>query len=252
MYNYVKFVLMIVLAMTLVGLSACQNKAATAAKPMPLSLQASTLDEDWSIEWWIPRHEQKLRDKTKQEINLVFIGDSITHGWENEGQEVWGEYYGLRGGFNLGFSGDRTENVLWRLRNGALDGVSPKLIVLMIGTNNTGHRMDSAEDTFIGIKAIIDELIQRTPSANILVLGLFPRGIELNDPMRERNARINTHLPELSTHTNVYFRNIGEVFTENDGTISEEIMPDFLHLSSAGYRLWAEAIEPDIIRLIGE
>ena len=115
-------------------------------EPVPLSMQADTLNESWAVEWWLPRHEQKLIDKTKQDVDLIFMGDSITHGWEAEGQMVWQALYDERNGFNLGFGGDRTENVLWRIQNGAIDGISPKLTVMMIGTNNAGHRDEHAGD----------------------------------------------------------------------------------------------------------
>jgi len=236
-------------------LAACDTQSNA---PMPLSVQANTLNEDWAVEWWLPRHEQKLLDKEKQNIELIFIGDSITHGWETEGKAIWDNHFAPRNGFNLGFGGDRTENVLWRLDNGAVDDLKPKLVILMIGTNNTGHRMDSPEETVSGIDAIIDKLSEKLPHTNILLLGIFPRGAQPDDPMRLRNREINQRLAAAAAKTNwkhknatVHFRDISSVFLNESGEISTSIMPDLLHLSPEGYRLWAEAIDADVTRLMG-
>lgn len=237
-------------------LSACD---APPAGPAPLSVQADTLNTEWAVEWWLPRHKQKLKDKDKQKVDLIVLGDSITHGWEGEGEAVWDEYFAPRNGFNLGFGGDRTENVLWRLDNGAVDGLSPKLVILMIGTNNTGHRMDSVEDTVAGINAILKKLKQKLPATDILLLGIFPRGATPDDPARLRNQQINRRLKANAVnrkwqrkHANVHYRDIGSIFVGDDGVISETIMPDLLHLSPEGYRLWAEVIEADVARIMAD
>ena len=245
----------LILVLIFLTCSACQKtepETYTQTKPAPLSVQPAMLEEEWSVEWWGPRHAQKLKDKHTQDIDLIFIGDSITHDWEETGSKVWDSFYGHRKAFNLGFAGDRTENVIWRLQNGAVDGLSPKLVVLMIGTNNTGHRMDSAEDIALGIETIIDELRSRLPNTQILLLGVFPREQLSDAPMRRLNAEINQQLAQWPTKEKVHFKNIGAEFLSPNGEISELIMPDLLHLSPAGYRLWAAAIEEDISRLLGE
>lgn len=218
----------------------------------PLSVQPAKLVEEWSIEWWGPRHEQKLKDKETRDIDLIFIGDSITHDWEETGADVWDAFYSERNAFNLGFAGDRTENVIWRLQNGAVDGLSPKLVVMMIGTNNTGHRTDKAADTIAGIKAIIDELQTRLPGTQILLLGPFPRGENPDETERRLNADINILLELEAWPEQVHFKDISSEFINPDGTISKFIMPDLLHLSPVGYRLWAAAIEEDVARLMGD
>lgn len=248
----------LIAALFLIGplLSSCD---APPDETKPLSIQADTLNEDWAVEWWMPRHKQKLKDKDKQKVDLIVLGDSITHGWESEGEDVWNQYYKPRNGFNLGFGGDRTENVLWRLNNGAVDGLSPKLLILMIGTNNTGHRMDSVDDTVAGIDAIIEKLGKKLPKTDILLLGIFPRGALPDDPGRLHNNQINQRLATLAEEGKwkrskaiVRYRDIGSVFLGESGTISEEIMPDLLHLSPEGYRLWAEAIEADVARIMAD
>lgn len=210
--------------------------------------------EDWAADWWELRHEEKLALLKKDEFDLVMIGDSITHGWEGEWCDsvvkVRDEYYGHRKVLNLGFSGDRTENVLWRLQHGEVDGISPKVTVLMIGTNNTGSRMDPAEDTASGIKAIIEELQTRLPKTNILLLAIFPRGKTAEDEMRLRNEEINGIISDFADNRRVFYLNINHVFLDETGRPSKTVMPDYLHPNARGYRLWAEAMEPTLRLLL--
>jgi beta-glucosidase len=209
-------------------------------------------DASWAVEWWRDRHEEKLEAAKQAEIDLLFLGDSITHSWETEGAAVWDEYYQDRKAFNLGFSGDRTEHVLWRLENGAVDGMSPRLAVLMIGTNNTGHRMDPAAYTAEGIERIVSELRKRLPETKILLLGIFPRHVSPQNAMRKRNAEINRLISALADGETVSYLDIGPAFLRDDATLREELMPDLLHPNAAGYRVWAEAMEPAIKSLLQE
>ena len=180
------------------------------------------------------------------------IGDSITHGWEGRGKKVWDEYYAKRNAFNIGFSGDRTENVLWRLQHDAIKGVAPKLAVIMIGTNNTGHRQDPADETAAGIKAIINELQKQLPETKILLLAIFPRGAKTDDPFRQLNKRINEIIVGCADDKRVFFLDINSEFLEDDGTLPKSIMPDLLHPHEAGYATWAKAMESTIASLMGE
>ena len=129
-------------------------------------------------EGWMRRHES-FNERAKQgDVDLLFIGDSITQGWENEpprgGKEVWAEFYGKRNSMNLDISGDRTQHVLWRLENGNLEGIKPKLAILMIGTNNAAA--NSSEQIAAGIKAIVEKIRVKLPSTKVLVLAIFPTG----------------------------------------------------------------------------
>ena len=196
------------------------------------------------------RHESFNEVSKKGEAQLVFLGDSITEGWEGDGKEAWTKAWAPLKAANFGIGGDRTEHVLWRLDNGNYDGLKPKLTVLMIGTNNTGHRMDPAVDTAAGIKTIIEKLRQKQPEMKVLVLGVFPRGEKAEDPMRVRTNEINVLLPRLADDKNIFFLDISKTFLQPDGTLSREIMPDFLHLSPKGYDLWVSAIEPKVKSLL--
>jgi len=198
------------------------------------------------------RHESFNATSKKGEAQLVFLGDSITQGWEGEGKAAWAKAWEPLKPANFGIGGDRTEHVLWRLENGNYDGLKPKLTVLMIGTNNTGHRQDPAVDTAAGVKAIVEKLRSKQPQMKVLVLGVFPRGEKPADPLRVRTNEINQLLPALDDRKNVFFLDIGKTFLQPDGSLSKEIMPDFLHLSPKGYELWTAAIQPKVQELMGK
>lgn len=203
--------------------------------------------------WWKTRHTQKLELVKKGDIDLVFIGDSITHGFEgNHGKAMWNKYYVPRKALNLGYSGDRTEHVLWRLDNGELDGLSPKLAVIMIGTNNTGHRKDPSEHIAAGIKLILERLRTKHPRMKILLLAIFPRSAKPQDQPRVINDGANKLIAEFADNENVFFLDINDKFLAADGTLPREIMPDLLHPRAKGYQVWAEAIEPMVAKLMGE
>ena len=218
--------------------------------PPPYSVTPVKQDASWAIEWWEKRHNEKKEQAQNTEVDLLMLGDSITHYWETDGAAVWEEFYQVRKAFNLGFSADRTEQVLWRLQNGAVDHMSPKLTVLMIGTNNTGHRMDPAEHTAMGIKAILSELRARIPESKILLLGIFPRHSYPNNEMRIRNEEINELIANLKDEKTIYYLNINDVFLDDNYILKEELMPDLLHPNELGYRQWAQAMEPTISLLM--
>ncbi|TWU14976.1 GDSL-like Lipase/Acylhydrolase [Novipirellula galeiformis] len=199
---------------------------------------------------WMKRHEA-MNTRVKQgNVDLVFIGDSITQGWEGAGKNVWAKYYGERNAVNLGIGGDRTQHVIWRLDNGNLEGIAPKAAVIMIGTNNSGG--NSPEEIAEGVTAIVRQLQQKTPQTKILLLGTFPRGADPSDARRQVNERSNAIVAELASDDNVTYLDIGDNFLGDQGTLSKEIMPDLLHLSEQGYTIWAESIEPTLTKMLAE
>jgi lysophospholipase L1-like esterase len=214
--------------------------AALAAQDGPRTTQPTAKDPK--------RHEAFLQIAQKGGVDLLFLGDSITDGWRKEaGKPVWDEHFGPLRAANFGIGGDRTEHVLWRVMNGELLGLSPKAIVLLIGTNNG---KDSAEDVAQGIAAIVREIKARSPSSKLLLLGIFPRG-EVPNLAREKNDRVNVIIAKLDDARGVRFLDIGPHFLREDKSISREIMPDALHLSEKGYRIWAEAILPTVKEMLG-
>lgn len=198
------------------------------------------------------RH-QTINTRAKENagnVDLLFIGDSITQGWESAGKEVWEKVYGPRKAMNAGIGGDRTQHVLWRLENGNIEGISPKAAVLMIGTNNSGN--NTSEQIAAGVKAIVAKLRKELPKTKVLVLAIFPRGADKNDPRRQVNEGANKLIAQTADNRHVYYLDIGPKFLEADGTLSKEIMPDLLHLSPAGYTIWAESIEGKVAEMLGE
>ena len=196
------------------------------------------------------RHQQFNARIKQGDVDLIFIGDSITHWWEKAGKEIWQEYYGHRNAVNLGIGGDRTENVLWRLDNGNIDGISPKVAVVMIGTNNHPPR-NTGEEIADGIIAICKKLRTKLPRTKILLLAIFPRERKPS-PMREELAKASKIASRIADKKKIYYLDIGEEFLERDGSISKEVMHDYLHLTPKGYKIWAEAIEPKLAELMGE
>jgi lysophospholipase L1-like esterase len=212
------------------------------------SITPERLQESWAVDWWLPRHEAKLAEirahrEAGRHIDLVFLGDSITQGWENEGKAAWAENFAQYNAVALGFGGDRTENLLWRLQHGELDGMAPKAVVVMIGTNNTGERLEDPALTVAGIQKNLDEIRKRQPQAKVLLLALFPRGEKPDDVTRRHNDRINALLPALADGRQVVFLDIGRALANPDGTLSKDILPDWLHLSPQGYEIWARSLQ---------
>lgn len=200
--------------------------------------------------WWMDRHE-KMNARVKEgNVDLIFIGDSITQGWEGAGKEVWQEFYGKRNAVNLGIGGDQTQHVLWRLDHGNIEGICPKLAVVMIGTNNAAGY--APQEIAAGIEAIVKKLRSKLPNTKVLLLGIFPRGATPEDRLRQVTAKTNALVAKLADGKNVIYLDIGKVFLQPDGTLSKDIMPDLLHLSPKGYRLWAEAIEPEVAKVLGK
>ena len=202
-------------------------------------------------EWWMPRHERVLERVAEGNVDLIMIGDSITHGWEEDSEALWEQYYAPRNAVNMGFSGDRTQHVLWRFDNGEIDGISPKLAVLMIGTNNSNGNDNTAEEIADGIKAICAKMRTKLPKTKILILAIFPRG-KVSSPPRAKNAKASELASEIADGKKIYYLDINDHFLDDDGTLPKDVMPDLLHPNTNGYRIWAEAVEPTIAKLMGE
>ncbi len=203
-------------------------------------------------DWWLARHEAKLQEVAEHadDIDLVFIGDSITHSMDDRAPGLVERTFPGMTHLNLGYSADRTEHVLWRLQNGEIDGISPEIVVLMIGTNNTGQRKDPAAETVGGISQIVDALQRQLPESKVLLLSVFPRGETAEDPLRQLNEKINAELPRLADGQNVFHLNINDAFLDAEGRLPKDVMPDLLHPNQKGYELWLAAIQPKVQELL--
>ena len=184
-------------------------------------------------------------------VDLAFVGDSITRRWRGEGnKEVWNKYWGSYKAVNMGIGGDQTQNVLWRLQNGQLDGYQARVFVVMIGTNNCWGKNVVPADVAAGVKAILDLIQQKQPTAKILLLSILPVG-EKPNPGRETRAALNALLAKFQGGP-VEYLDISAKFLEPDNTISKDVMPDHLHLAPKGYEIWSEAIQDKVKGLLME
>lgn len=204
---------------------------------------------------WIKRHESFLAEAKRGPVDLVFLGDSITDWWRHAaGKPVWDKYYAPRRALNLGIGSDRTQHVLWRLQHGALSGIKPKVVVLLIGVNNlpalyVGDPRNTVPEVIEGIGAVVKEIRKQSPRTKILLLGIFPIR-QKGDPLREAVKEVNQGIAKFAKGKKVQFLDIGEKFLEPDGSISTAIMPDLVHPSEKGYRIWAEAMEPTLAKMM--
>ena len=195
-----------------------------------------------SVAAWKGFHEAMVKRAKEGDIDLIFLGDSITQGWGNNA--VWQKYYGAQKAVNFGIGGDTTQNVLWRVANGEVDGLSPKVVVLLIGTNNFGLNGDSVDGVAKGVTAVVQMLRKKLPKTKVMLLGVFPRDEKPKTDGRLKISKLNEQLARLEDHKSVRYLDLGPKFLQADGSISKEIMPDFLHLSEKGYSIWAESMDP--------
>jgi lysophospholipase L1-like esterase len=215
--------------------------------PQRADIPAPKLRDDGRVDArFIKMHENFLRIAKSGQGGLLFLGDSITEGWLHREQR-WKHAFGKYDPINFGIQGDRTQHLLWRLQNGELNGIQPKVVVVLIGTNNSDS--DSAEDIASGIAKIVETIRNKTPGARILLLGIFPRDAGPG-PTRKKLAEVNSLIAKLDDGENVYFLDIGDKFLNSDKSLSREVMPDFLHLSPKGYEIWADAISPKLAELM--
>ena len=218
-----------------------------------------TQGRDWRVYDWPERHAAAVELMQARQAEIVMLGDSITHFWGGEpsgervggrrtAPEVWDRVFSSRRVVNLGYGWDRTENVLWRLRHGEFERVSPKVVVVMIGTNNVP--LNTPDEIAAGIAAICDEIHQRSPGTRILLLGIFPRG-EKPDANRARIEAVNQRIATFEGRGGVVtYLDIGDRFLSADRSIAKDIMYDFLHPTAKGYEAWAAAMETTLTRLL--
>ena len=189
-------------------------------------------------EKWVSNHEARVAVAKKGDIDVILIGDSITH--YGQTASLYKYYFGERKVLNMGQGGDRTQNVLWRLQNGEVEGIQPKIAFLMIGTNNLG-RGETPADTVLGIKAVLAELKQRLPSTKVVLFSIFPRGGAIMDSIN----KVNVELPALADGKQVVHVDMTQDFQNADGSLREGLYhTDFVHLAGRGYQIWWEKTEP--------
>ena len=259
--------LMIVLALMIgsAGLTQAATPKAAPAKASDPSVPAQKKDTGKFMQ----KHEDFLKRGKEGPIGVLFLGDSITEGW-GKAPEVWEKFYKQYDAANFGIGGDRTEHVLWRIANGELDGIHPKVVILMIGTNNTGS--NDADQIAAADKKIVAEIQAKLPDTKVLLLAVFPRGprppaaakpaasgakaapakpVMSAQAMAEDAAKrmaiinaVNKELAKLDDGKKVRYLDLGPKFLGADGKIPMDVMPDQLHPNAKGYQIWAETMQP--------
>ncbi len=205
--------------------------------------------------WWPHYHKGMLKREKSDGIEILFLGDSITMMWRSQsgyegGTNVWQKHYAHRKAANFGISGDETEHILWRITEGEnLDGLSPKVLILLIGINNL-NRGDRPEHVAEGITTIVRHIHRTLPRTKVLLLGIFPCWQSPKHPTRAKVRKTNEIICGLADQKQTYYLDIGHRFLEPDGTITKEKLRDLLHLSENGYEIWAEAMEPYLSDLL--
>jgi len=250
------------LAPLLVALSLMSAGVVRAQAPVDAPGSAIMPTDRLSVGWWAARHKAILADLPKHsDAQLLLVGDSITNNYDKaeppnqDFQPIWQQYYAPRKALNLGFSGDTTANVLWRLDHGEVNGLHPKLAIVLIGTNNTAYGQ-SAEETETGIDAVVKDIEHRLPTTKILLVGILPSKL----PSREQNFDVNAYLgmhyaggedPRVSyIDISVIFYPHGELDTSlfYDPTLTPP--RPAAHPNTVGQRLMASALEPAVARLM--
>lgn len=252
-----RFVQRVVLATVLTGFTVAMPSARTILAAVPISRM--------DLHWWRARFDAKQAELRERHPALVFYGDSITQDWERHGPQpeadfapTWQRFYGDRNAVNLGFTGDTTASLLWRIEHGEASGIDPKVAVVLIGANNLGYLHWSASDTVLGIDTIIRQLRARLPHTRILLLGILPSA--RSAWATATTAAVNRELAAQFAHANnVRFLDVGHVFIR-DGKLDRDLYLDPretpprapLHPTAQGQALMAAAMEPTLAALMGD
>jgi lysophospholipase L1-like esterase len=207
-----------------------------------------TIEFPWmSVNTWDKMHAEDTLIAQYDQVDLLFMGDSITAGWN---WEIWQKNFAPLKAANFGIGGDHTGNVLWRLQHGAIGNIKPKLIVLLIGVNNFGHLNETPEQVANGVGKVVQQLQLAWPDSKILLNAVFPFDQDAKSPNRARVKELNKRISKLQNKNSIVFKDYGSILLEKDGSISPEIMGDFLHPTTKGYQIWADAMTPDILELL--
>jgi len=234
------------------GLSlACLCHFSSALSPTPsigVTPTKRTTEYSWmSVSTWDKMHAEDALVAQYDQVDLLFVGDSITAGWD---WQIWEKNFKPLKAANFGIGGDNTGNVLWRLQHGTVGNIQPKLIVLLIGVNNIGGLQETPEQAAAGVTKVVQQLQLAWPQSKILLNAVFPFDQTPSSENRGKVKKLNAIIAKLGDDKTIFFKDYGPLLLQKDGSIAPEIMADFLHPTAKGYQVWAEAMTPDITTLL--
>lgn len=222
-----------------------------ALSPMPPSgttPSKRTIEYSWmSVAAWDKMHAEDAVVAQYDQVDVLFVGDSITAGWD---WQIWEKNFKPLKAANFGIGGDNTGNVLWRLQHGAVGNIQPKLIVLLIGVNNIGGMQETPEQAAAGVTKVVQQLQLAWPNSKILLNAVFPFDQTSSSENRNKVKKLNKIIAKLNNNNTIFFKDYGPLLLQKDGSISPDIMADFLHPTPKGYQIWADAMTPDIQTLL--
>jgi len=205
-------------------------------------------EHSWmSVARWNELYQAQVAVADKGGVDLLFVGDSITAGWN---KQIWDKSFGAWRPANLAIGGDHTGNLLWRLQNGHADKLRPKVVVLLIGVNNFIHCRATPAEAYAGVRAVVTQLRAMYPDARILLNAVLPWEKSAQNPRRAQVSELNRMIARLDDGKRVFFRDYGARFVQPNGDISPEVMADSLHPTAKGYQIWADAMLPEVTELI--
>jgi len=227
----------------------CQFSSALSPTPTSGTTPTKrTVEYSWmSVAAWDKMHAEDALVAQYDQVDVLFVGDSITAGWD---WPIWEKNFKPLKAANFGIGGDNTGNVLWRLQHGAIGNIQPKLIVLLIGVNNIGGMQESPEQAAAGVTKVVQQLQLAWPNSKILLNAVFPFDQVPSSDNRSKVNKLNKIIASLGDNKTTFFKDYGPLLLQKDGSISPDIMNDFLHPTAKGYQVWADAMTPDIQALI--
>lgn len=238
------------LAPSTAGTAGASSVSASSEDPAPDAPAPRTREYPWmSVETWWKMHRALLAidPGVKRDSQLAFLGDSITEGWDHA---AWNEAFGRYRPVRLGIGGDKTQQLLYRIDQGELDGLGSRLVVILIGTNNFGLGDSTSAGVAAGVRAVLSRVGEKLPKARVLLLGILPRDELPRTELRTKVSETNALLSKLASGDRVHYLDVGASFLDREGKIPAELMGDFLHPTPKGYRTFAAALTPKLEELL--
>ena len=239
--------------MTIFSLTGCGSDSDSSAPQPQVQVKPHSAISPISktADWWWSLHRADKARLASGNTDILFLGNSIMNGWDFTALDIWNERFAPRGAVNLGIGSDRTQHLLWRIKDHDFSAVESKVAVVLIGTNNSNGNDNTAEQIADGIKLIANTLRWYLPDTKVVILSIFPRGAGPS-VQRTKNQRASELASEIADGQNIIFRDMNHLFLNDDESIKTELMmEDLVHLNLQGYEAWADELDRLLDELIG-